>query len=79
LLALGNVLHSGVVDVAGLCNDHLMWTTWRMTNVALSCVLLRRGALLSEVARATIVEAGVAVGGSGGQWRRQAYHRQRWG
>jgi hypothetical protein len=37
-----------------------------MGDVALSGILLRRGALLSEVPRATPVEAGVARGGSSG-------------
>jgi hypothetical protein len=38
-----------------------------MGDVALSGILLRRGALLSEVARATTVEADVAGGGSSGR------------
>jgi hypothetical protein len=37
--------------------------------VALSGVLLWRGALWSKVARVTTVEAGVAGGGSSGRWR----------
>jgi hypothetical protein len=40
LLALGNVLHSGVVDTTGLCNRHLRRTTWWMSDVALSVILL---------------------------------------
>jgi hypothetical protein len=66
LLALENVFHSGVVDAAGLCNGHLRRTTWWMSDVALSGILLRSGALSSEVTRATTVEAGVAGGGSSG-------------
>jgi hypothetical protein len=66
LLALGNVFHSGVVDAAGLCNSHLRRTTWWMSDVALSGILLRCGALSSEVARVTTIEAGVARGGSSG-------------
>jgi hypothetical protein len=49
LLALRNVLHSGVVDVAGLCNSHLLGTTWWTGDVALRGSLLRRGALSNEV------------------------------
>jgi hypothetical protein len=71
-LTLGNVFHSGVVDVADLCNSHLLRTTWWMGDVALSGILLGHGALSSEVDQATTVEAGVAGGGSSGQWRRQA-------
>jgi hypothetical protein len=41
-----------------------------MGDVALSGVLLGRGTLSHEVARAATVEAGMARGGSGGQWRR---------
>jgi hypothetical protein len=37
-----------------------------MSDVALSGILLWRGAILSEVAWATTVEAGVAGGGSSG-------------
>jgi hypothetical protein len=68
LLALGNILLGGVVDTVGLCNGHLLWTTWWMGDVALSGVLLRRGALSSEVARMTTVEAGVVGGGSSDRW-----------
>jgi hypothetical protein len=68
LLTLGNILHGSVVDMIGLCNDHLLRTTWRLSDVALSSILLRRGALSSEVARVTTVEAGVARGGSNGRW-----------
>jgi hypothetical protein len=78
LLTLGNIFHGGVVDAAGLCNDHLLWTMWRMGDVALSGILLRRGVLSSKVARTTTVEAGVAESGSSGRWRRQAQHRWRW-
>jgi hypothetical protein len=78
LLALRNILHSGVVDAAILYNGHLLRTVWWMSDMALSGILLRRGALPSEVARATTVEAGVAGGGSSGQWCRQAQHRRRW-
>jgi hypothetical protein len=77
-LALGNVFHSGVVDAAGLGNNHLMRTTWWMGDVALSGVLLGRGALSREMARAAIVEAGMAEGGSNGQWHRQARHGRWW-
>jgi hypothetical protein len=42
LLTLGNVLHCGVVDVAGLRNGHLLWTTWQVGDVALSGILLWR-------------------------------------
>jgi hypothetical protein len=79
LLALGNILHGCVVDVAGLCNGHLQWTMWRMGDVALRGILLRRGALSSEVARATTIEAGVAEGDPSGWWCRQAHHRWRGG
>jgi hypothetical protein len=72
LLTLENVLHSGVVDAIGLCNDRLLWTTWRMIGMALSGVLLWRGALSSEVARAITVKEGVVGGDSNGRWRRQA-------
>jgi hypothetical protein len=40
LLTLWNVLHSGVVDVARLGNSNLLLTTWWMTDVAHSSVLL---------------------------------------
>jgi hypothetical protein len=43
-----------------------------MADVALSGILLGRGALSCEVARAATVEAGMAGGGSGGRWCRQA-------
>jgi hypothetical protein len=46
--------------------------------MALGGILLWRGALSSEVARATTVEAGVAGGGSSGRWCRQAHYKQRW-
>jgi hypothetical protein len=45
LLALRNVLHGGVVDAVGLRNGHLLWTTWWVSDVALSGILLQRGAL----------------------------------
>jgi hypothetical protein len=79
LLALENILHGGVVDATGLGNDHLMGTTWLMSDVTLCGRLLQCGAVLSEVARATTVEAGVAGGGSSGRWCRQVHHRWRWG
>jgi hypothetical protein len=79
LLALGNILYGCVVDAASPRNGHLWQTMWRMGDVALRGILLRRGTLLSEVARATIVEAGVTRGGPSGQWCRQVYHRWRWG
>jgi hypothetical protein len=78
LLALGNILRGGVVYTAGLCNDHLLGTTWWMGDVALCGILLRRGALSSEVARVTTVEASVAGGGPSGGWCRQVHHRQGW-
>jgi hypothetical protein len=28
LLALGNILHSSIVDTASLCNGNLLMTTW---------------------------------------------------
>jgi hypothetical protein len=49
LLALGNVLHSGVVDMVSLYNGHLQWNTWWRSDVALNDILFRRGALSSEV------------------------------
>jgi hypothetical protein len=45
-----------------------------MSDVALSGILLWSGALPSEVAHATTIEAGVARGGSSDQWPRQAQH-----
>jgi hypothetical protein len=77
LLALENVHHGGVVDVTGLHNGHLLWTAWRMSDVALSGILLQRGALPIEVARVTTVEVGVAGGSSSGRWCRQVKHRWR--
>jgi hypothetical protein len=68
------VFHSGVVDTAGLGNSHLLRTTWWMGDVALSGVLLGRGALSREVVRVVTIEAGMAGGGSSGRWRRQARH-----
>jgi hypothetical protein len=50
LLALENILQGGVVDAAGLGNNHLLGTTWWMGDVALCGILLRCSALLSEVA-----------------------------
>jgi hypothetical protein len=70
LLTLGNVFHSGVVDVVGLYNGHLMLTTWWIVYIALCGILLWRGALLNEVARATTVEAGVVGGGPSSRWCR---------
>jgi hypothetical protein len=78
LLALRDVLHSGVVDTTGLRNGHLRRTTWWMSDVALSGILLWCGALSSEVAQVTTVEAGVARGGPSGRWCHQAHHRRRW-
>jgi hypothetical protein len=49
-LALKNVFHSGVVDVTGLGNSHLLRTTWWMGDVVLSGVFLGCGALSCEVA-----------------------------
>jgi hypothetical protein len=76
LLTLGNVFHSGVVDAASLYSCHLLGTTWWMGDVALRGILLRRGSLLSEVARATTVEAGVAGGGPNSRWCREVHHRR---
>jgi hypothetical protein len=78
LLTLGNIFHGCIVDPAGLRNRHLLWSTWWMSDMTLSGILLWHGALLSEVARATIVEAGVAGGGPSGRWCRQVHHRRRW-
>jgi hypothetical protein len=72
LLTLGSILHSSVVDVTDLCNDNFLITTWWLSDVALSSILLRSGALSSKVAWVTTVEAGVAGGGSHGRWRTQA-------
>jgi hypothetical protein len=66
LLALRDILHGSVVDTTGLCNGHLLWTTWRVSGVALSSILFRCGALSSKMARATTVQIGVARGGSSG-------------
>jgi hypothetical protein len=77
-LVLGNAFHSGVVDTAGLANNDLLRTTWWMGGVSLSSVLLGRGALSREVARAATVEAGMDGGGSSGRWRRQARHGRWW-
>jgi hypothetical protein len=41
-----------------------------MGDVALSGVLLGRGALSRKVARVATIEAGMAGGGSSGWWRR---------
>jgi hypothetical protein len=68
LLALGNILHGTVVDATGLRNSHPLRTTWWRDDAALRGHLLRRGALPSEVARATTVAAGVARSGSSGRW-----------
>jgi hypothetical protein len=68
LLALGNIFHGCIVDAGGLCNRHLLWTTGWTSDAALGGILLWRGALSSEVARATTVEASVAGGGPSGQW-----------
>jgi hypothetical protein len=40
LLALGNIFHGCILYVAGLHNSHLLWTTWWMSDVALSGILL---------------------------------------
>jgi hypothetical protein len=50
LLALGNVLHGSLVDAVGSYNSHLLRTTGRMGDVAMSGILLQRGAFLSKVA-----------------------------
>jgi hypothetical protein len=70
LLTLGNILHGCIVNTAGLRNSHLLRTTWWMSDVGLSGILLCRSALPSEVARVTTVEAGVAGDGPSGRWRR---------
>jgi hypothetical protein len=49
-----------------------------MSDVALSSILLWNGALPSEVACATTVEAGAAKGSSNGWWRRQVQHWWWW-
>jgi hypothetical protein len=72
LLAHRNIFHGCIVDAAGHCNGHILWTTWRVSDVALSGIVLRHGALSSEVARVTTVEEGVAGGGSSCLWRRKA-------
>jgi hypothetical protein len=74
LLALGNILHGSVVDVAGLRHGHLLWTTWWMGDVALSGILLWHEALSSEVARAATVEVGVSGGGPSRGWCRYVLH-----
>jgi hypothetical protein len=68
LLALRNILHCSVVDATGLGYHDLLQTMSWMVDVALSCVLPWSGALLSEVAGTTIVEAG-GGGGSQSWWR----------
>jgi hypothetical protein len=70
LLALENILLGSVVDAVGLRNGHLLRTTWWMGDVALRGILLRHGALPSEVAQVTTVEAGVAEGGPSSRWCR---------
>jgi hypothetical protein len=50
LLALKNIFQGSVVDAVGLCNSHLLRTTWWRGDVALRGSLLQRGALSSEVA-----------------------------
>jgi hypothetical protein len=75
LLALGNILHGSVVDAADLHHGHLLRTTWWMSDVALRGILLWRGALSSEVAQATTVEAGAAEGGPSSRGCRQAHQR----
>jgi hypothetical protein len=78
LLTLRNTLHDIVVDAVALGNSNLLMTTWWVTDVALSGVLLWCGAFSGEVARTTAVEADVAGGGSSSRCHRQAQHRQRW-
>jgi hypothetical protein len=70
LLALGNILHSSVFDVAGLGNGNLLMT--------LSVILLPSSAITSKVVSLTTVEADVAGGGSSGRWCRQTQHRLWW-
>jgi hypothetical protein len=50
LLALGNIFHGRIDDAAGLCNGHLLQSTWWVSDVALSGTLLRCGALMGKVA-----------------------------
>jgi hypothetical protein len=78
LLALRNILHGSVVDAASLGNSHLLRTMWWMVDVALCGSHLWRGALSSEVARATTVEADVVEDGPSSWGHRQAHHRRRW-
>jgi hypothetical protein len=78
LLSIRNIFHGSVVDATGLRHDHLLRTTWWMSDVALRDLLLWHGALSSEVARATTVEAGVAGCSPSGRGCRQVHHRQRW-
>jgi hypothetical protein len=68
LLTLYDVLHGGVVDVTGLGNNNLLLTMWWMIDVTLSAIPLRSGALLSELASTTIVEADIAGGSLSGWW-----------
>jgi hypothetical protein len=49
-LTLGNIFHGRIVDAAGLCNSHLLRTTWRVSDVALSGILHQRGELSSKLA-----------------------------
>jgi hypothetical protein len=49
-LTLGDIFHGCIVDAAGLCNNHLLRTTWRVSDVALSGILHQRGALSSKLA-----------------------------
>jgi hypothetical protein len=79
LLTLRNILHGSVDDATGLCNDNLLLTMWRVTDVALSGVLLRSGVLLGEVSSMTVVEADMTEGDSMGWWCRLAQHSQWWG
>jgi hypothetical protein len=78
LLTLGNILQVGVVDAASLGNSYCLGTTGWRGDVALRGSFIQRGALWSEVAQMTTVEACVAGGGSNGQWCQQAHHRRRW-
>jgi hypothetical protein len=77
LLTLMNIIHCSVVDATSPSNRNLLLSTWWLVHVALSHVLPWSGALSSEVAGVTTIEADVVRGGSNDWWHRQAQHR-RW-
>jgi hypothetical protein len=78
LLILRDVLHGSIVDVVGLGNGNLLLTTWWMTDMAMSGVLLQSSTLSGKVDSTIIIEADMASGGSSGWWRGQAHHRRWW-